>query len=1169
MRMSRRDLYALGEPFGSSATSLKAGSKNRTYGSGDGGSSAPTQTTVQNTNLPDYVQPYVMSMLGAAQKQMFNTSGTGADATITGFKPYVPYSTDPSQYVAGFSPLQTQAQTGIANLTVPGQFGAATGATAGAMNQLANNTYNPLASNYLSAQAPQLQNYSMQNPGNVGAAQTQAAQLGQVPLAQAAGFQGPGNVSAQNVNAPNLQNYQMQGPADVSATGVSAPTMQGAQTNFNPNLNTFQMGPASNVTTQDFTQGNTAQQFMNPYIKQALDPQLAEMERQYGITGQQEQSAATQAGAMGGSREALMAAENQRNKNTAMNAAIGQGYNTAYQSAMQQFNAQQNANLQAQQANQQAGINVGGQNLAAQLGVQQLGTQSGLQAQLANLSNAQQAAVNNQATQFQANGMNAQQALQAALANQQAGLTTGQQNLAANLGVQQLGAQNSLQAQQLNQAAGLQAGLANQSMGYNTGLQNAQLAQQANLANQGILGQYGLQQGQMTQQANLANQQMNQQANLANQQNAYNVGAQNLAAQLGIQQLGAGQNLAAQQANQSAYAGAQNLAANQQQFGANYGLQNLQALLGGAAQLGNLGTNQLAAQQSVLNAQSTAGAAQQAQQQQIINQAINNYAMAQQMPMQNLANLSALLHGLPLQNTTTSMYQAAPSTISQIAGLGTGAAGLAKLAAKGGSVSDIKKMAGGGIASLENRQRLAENYSPKQLQQEVQAGVLPQGIGGVLSQDYSNMQKAAEGMKAQQAMAQTAQAQQIQQQQAPGVTGLPSNLPVQGMAQGGIIAFDDGGDVSSSTKITKDPIHWDYEAEKPDYTQADAILASANAAPHDMDAVFAARQAEETKRGIGDVYTPMLANLKEKEAALSGKKDQAQGLALLAAGAKMMGSTSPYAGVGLGAGLGEYASNYGAASDKLDALKENYDQQNNTVMLAQNAYKEAALTNDTNRMDKAKATIVAAQDNKQKLTEKYKELQDAGNLKKAEKTADYYKEIDKEKFIATKAKDTDLRNTTDIYYKDMVENKGYPAGSATMALARQTAYKDVGLAERKVMVQESQAENTLTHQQNQDIAAAHKQIDKKYALDRAGAFGDAAALAQIDAKIDAEKEAAKQDILRSKAKPGASASSKPSKDAVQSTGTLFHVAVPGGVMQFSTREEAETAAKKYNSKVTE
>ena len=587
-----------------------------------------------------------------------------------------------------------------------------------------------------------------------------------------------------------------------------------------------------------------------------------------------------------------------------------------------------------------------------------------------------------------------------------------------------------------------------------------------------------------------------------------------------------------------------------QQFGANLGLQGLQGALSGYGQagqagatLGQLGQQQLTGQEGILNAQATAGAQQQTQQQNIINQAVQNYAQQQQMPLQDLSNLSALLHGLPLQNTTTQSYQAAPSTVSQIAGLGTGALGVSKLAGAkaGGSVKDIKKMAGGGITSLENRQRIADNYNPQQLQAEVQRGVLPQGIGGVLAQDYTNMAGRAQQYQAAEQVAQrAAQAAAAVPDEATGVTGLSSNLPVMSAAQGGIVAFagdTDGSYVNenSTTKITKDPIHWDYAAENPDYTQADAMITAAQAQPHDMDTVAAARTAEEQKRGITDVYTPMLSDLKAKEAALSGKRDQAQGLALLAAGAKMMGSTSPYAGVGIGAGLGEYASNYGAASEKLDALKENYSQQNNNIMLAQNAYNEAALTNDTNRMDKAKATITAAQENKQKITQHYNDLVDTGNLKKAEKTADYYKDIDKEKEISGRGKDTDLRDTTNIYYKDMVENKKYPANSATMALARQSAYKDIGLAERKVVVQEDAAAANLTHQQNQDLAVKEKAIDKKYGIERMGALGDAQALAIIDAKIAAEKDAAKQEILRGTTKPGAGAGSNKPADNVQST----------------------------------
>jgi hypothetical protein len=45
--------------------------------------------------------------------------------------------------------------------------------------------------------------------------------------------------------------------------------------------------------------------------------------------------------------------------------------------------------------------------------------------------------------------------------------------------------------------------------------------------------------------------------------------------------------------------------------------------------------------------------------------------------MMQLGNMSNLLRGLPMQATTAQTYQASPSTLSQVAGLGTaGIAGL-------------------------------------------------------------------------------------------------------------------------------------------------------------------------------------------------------------------------------------------------------------------------------------------------------------------------------------------------------------------------------------------------------------------------------------------------------------------------------------------------------------
>jgi len=93
--------------------------------------------------------------------------------------------------------------------------------------------------------------------------------------------------------------------------------------------------------------------------------------------------------------------------------------------------------------------------------------------------------------------------------------------------------------------------------------------------------------------------------------------------------------------------------------------------------LGQLGQTQYGQQQGAIGLQNQMGAQQQAQQQNIINQGIQNYATAQQYPQQQLAFMNSMLRGLPLQTSTVQGYQAAPSAVSQLAGLGTtGIAGL-------------------------------------------------------------------------------------------------------------------------------------------------------------------------------------------------------------------------------------------------------------------------------------------------------------------------------------------------------------------------------------------------------------------------------------------------------------------------------------------------------------
>jgi len=182
--------------------------------------------------------------------------------------------------------------------------------------------------------------------------------------------------------------------------------------------------------------------------------------------------------------------------------------------------------------------------------------------------------------------------------------------------------------------------------------------------------------------------------NLATQKGDIQAQGQNAAFQNAQQQFNTQQqrDLQAQLANQGAGLQAQQMGEQSRQYGAGYGMQGLQTGLQAAGQLGQLGQTQYGQQLGNINLQNQMGAQQQAQQQGILNQQIQNYAMAQQYPQQQLAFMSNMLRGLPMQSTSTNMYQAAPSNVSQLAGLGMAGYGLAKMAGKkGGLPKDFEK----------------------------------------------------------------------------------------------------------------------------------------------------------------------------------------------------------------------------------------------------------------------------------------------------------------------------------------------------------------------------------------------------------------------------------------------------------------------------------------------
>ena len=131
---------------------------------------------------------------------------------------------------------------------------------------------------------------------------------------------------------------------------------------------------------------------------------------------------------------------------------------------------------------------------------------------------------------------------------------------------------------------------------------------------------------------------------------------------------------------------AQQLNEQSAQFGAGLGLQGLQTAMQGAGQLGQLGQLQFGQNMGINQLLSQYGGMQQNQAQNILNAQYQDYLNAQNQPYKQLGFMSDMLRGLPLAQSASTMYQAPPSMFSQVAGLGTAAAGFGKLFAKGGSV---------------------------------------------------------------------------------------------------------------------------------------------------------------------------------------------------------------------------------------------------------------------------------------------------------------------------------------------------------------------------------------------------------------------------------------------------------------------------------------------------
>jgi hypothetical protein len=124
-------------------------------------------------------------------------------------------------------------------------------------------------------------------------------------------------------------------------------------------------------------------QYMSPFIQGALNPQLDEARRQAEISRVQNAGRMTQAGAFGGSRQAIMESEMDRNLQRNLSDITGTGMMSAYDKAMQAYQTDQQRRLQAEGMGEQsrqfgAGQAMSAADAAARYGLQgqQMGEQS-------------------------------------------------------------------------------------------------------------------------------------------------------------------------------------------------------------------------------------------------------------------------------------------------------------------------------------------------------------------------------------------------------------------------------------------------------------------------------------------------------------------------------------------------------------------------------------------------------------------------------------------------------------------------------------------------------------------------------------------------------------------------------------------------------------------------
>jgi len=266
-------------------------------GSGGGGGVQQTESTVTQSNLPEYARPFYEEMLGR-----------------TVYESTRPYEAFPGQRLAEFNPFETTAMQGIAEM-----------AAAGAPQQIRS--------------ASDIATQVGFQPSNLGMNIAQ----GFTPQAQFSGYTA-GDI-ASDYTAGDLAQGFTAGQRDAGyQAGQFDPGYTAEQMNLGPG---FQAGTIADA--------GTIQSYMNPYQQLVTDIQKREAKRASDTQAAEIGQQAAAAGGFGGYREGILQAERERNLGQQLQDIQARGDQAAFAQAQKAFEADRAARLKQAQLGLQAG----------------------------------------------------------------------------------------------------------------------------------------------------------------------------------------------------------------------------------------------------------------------------------------------------------------------------------------------------------------------------------------------------------------------------------------------------------------------------------------------------------------------------------------------------------------------------------------------------------------------------------------------------------------------------------------------------------------------------------------------------------------------------------------------------------------------------------------------